>query len=42
MAEVGRRAMNLLLEKFANPDAPLQRRVLPTHLVVRGSTAPPR
>jgi LacI family repressor for deo operon, udp, cdd, tsx, nupC, and nupG len=41
MAEIGRSAMNLLLEKLADPNTPLRRQVLPTHLVVRGTTAPP-
>lgn len=34
-------AVSLLLERIAGTDGGVQRRVLPTELVVRGSTAPP-
>jgi len=32
--------MSLLLEILNRSDAPARKRILPTHLVVRGSTAP--
>jgi LacI family transcriptional regulator, repressor for deo operon, udp, cdd, tsx, nupC, and nupG len=38
--ELGREAMNLLMEILSGGDAPTRKRVLPTDLVVRGSTAP--
>jgi LacI family repressor for deo operon, udp, cdd, tsx, nupC, and nupG len=37
--ELGREAMNLLIEILAGGDAPTRKRVLPADLVVRGSTA---
>jgi LacI family transcriptional regulator len=39
--EAGERAVELLLERIASPDAPARRIELPTRLVVRGSTVPP-
>jgi len=41
-AEQGRRAATRLLERLRGPLAPVQVDLLPTHLVVRESTAPPR
>jgi LacI family transcriptional regulator len=40
--ELGEEAARLLLERLADPDLPPREVVLPTELVVRGSTAPPR
>jgi len=40
--ELGRSAAELLLERLDDPAAASRRIVLPTELVVRGSTAPPR
>jgi LacI family repressor for deo operon, udp, cdd, tsx, nupC, and nupG len=37
--DLGREAMTLLIEILQNPGSPPRRRVLPTQLVVRGSTA---
>lgn len=38
--ELGREAMNMMIEILANPDVLARKRILPTQLVVRGSTAP--
>jgi LacI family repressor for deo operon, udp, cdd, tsx, nupC, and nupG len=40
MEDLGREAMSLLLEILNRSDAPARKRILPTQLVVRGSTAP--
>jgi LacI family transcriptional regulator len=40
--DLGKEAARLLLERLADPDRPPREVVLPTQLVVRGSTAPPR
>jgi len=40
--EMGRGAAELLLQRIANPAAPIQRRLLEPRLVVRGSTVPPQ
>ncbi len=40
--EMGALGVRLLLERIARPDAPWQRVMLPTRLVVRESTGPPR
>jgi LacI family repressor for deo operon, udp, cdd, tsx, nupC, and nupG len=40
--ELGREAMMLLLEIINNKEAPSIKRILPTELVVRGSTSAPR
>lgn len=40
--DLGREAARLLLERLIDPDLPPREVVLPTKLVVRGSTAPPR
>jgi LacI family transcriptional regulator, repressor for deo operon, udp, cdd, tsx, nupC, and nupG len=37
--ELGREAMNMLIEMLSGVDVPARKRVLPTQLVVRGSTA---
>jgi LacI family repressor for deo operon, udp, cdd, tsx, nupC, and nupG len=39
MGEMGREAMNMMIEILINPHAPPLERILPTQLVVRGSTA---
>jgi LacI family repressor for deo operon, udp, cdd, tsx, nupC, and nupG len=41
-AEIGKRAMGLLLDMLAGGNAPDQPLVLPTTLKVRGTTAPPK
>lgn len=41
-AEIGKRAMGLLLDMFAGGIAPDQPLVLPTTLKIRGTTAPPK
>lgn len=40
--ELGRVAARLLLERLHDPTTPVQHVLVPTHLVVRGSTAPAR
>ncbi len=40
--ELGREAMSMLLEILTDTDVPPRKRVLPTQLVVRGSTSVPR
>jgi LacI family repressor for deo operon, udp, cdd, tsx, nupC, and nupG len=37
--ELGREAMNMLIELLRGEDVPPRKRILPTQLVVRGSTA---
>lgn len=37
--ELGREAMTMMIEALRNPDTPARKRILPTHLVVRESTA---
>jgi LacI family transcriptional regulator len=39
--KLGFEAAGMLLERLAAPDAPAREMILPTELVVRGSTAPP-
>ena len=41
MFESGRQSVGLLLEMLENPEAKAVHRVLPTELIVRGTTAPP-
>lgn len=38
--ELGREAMSMMIEILTNADVPARKRILPTQLVVRGSTAP--
>jgi LacI family transcriptional regulator, repressor for deo operon, udp, cdd, tsx, nupC, and nupG len=40
--DLGREGMLMLLQILADPDVPTKRLVLPTKLIERGSTAPPR
>ncbi|MDX2162040.1 MAG: LacI family DNA-binding transcriptional regulator [bacterium] len=42
IVEMGRTAAEMLLRHIENPKLPFEKVVLPTHLVVRGTTAPPR
>jgi len=42
MADLGREAMNMLIEILTDADVPPSKRILPTQLIVRGSAAPPR
>ena len=39
--EIGRLATEMLIQRIQTPNMPYQRRVLPTRLVIRKSTAPP-
>ena len=41
MQEIGREAMTLLIELLADPSTAARKRVLPTQLIIRGSTAKP-
>lgn len=38
---LGRAAMALLMEMLDDPDTPPRKKLLPTHLVIRGSSGPP-
>jgi LacI family repressor for deo operon, udp, cdd, tsx, nupC, and nupG len=40
--ELGREAMNMLLESLAEKNVPARKHILATQLIVRGSAAPPR
>jgi len=42
LVEIGRRAARLLVQYVEQPDHPVERVVLPTHLIVRESCQPPR
>jgi LacI family transcriptional regulator, repressor for deo operon, udp, cdd, tsx, nupC, and nupG len=42
MGDLGRESMNMLIEILNGTDVPPRKRMLPTHLIVRGSTAPCR
>jgi LacI family repressor for deo operon, udp, cdd, tsx, nupC, and nupG len=39
--QIGREAALMLIDILQNPSIPPRKFVLPTHIVVRGSTAPP-
>lgn len=41
LVEMGETAVELLLQQIENPDLSIEKAVLPTHIVVRGTTAPP-
>jgi len=38
---MGETAVDMLFRQMESPDLPLEKAVLATHLVVRGTTAPP-
>jgi LacI family transcriptional regulator, repressor for deo operon, udp, cdd, tsx, nupC, and nupG len=42
MGDIGREAMSMLIEILTEADVPARKRILPTQLVVRGSTSQPR
>jgi LacI family transcriptional regulator, repressor for deo operon, udp, cdd, tsx, nupC, and nupG len=42
MGDIGREAMSMLIEILTEDDVPARKRILPTQLVIRGSTAQPR